>query len=122
MWIDVASDKHYLNAIEVKKSALNPRKPLVGGRDTTSALGSSGSSIGPSSLVPTGIHQLLLSNLTTAYRPRNKPWDQNGGLFTFTSKFAFDGGIYMKVIVFLDFVVDSQYTSLRVNLLSKPLL
>jgi len=56
--------------------------------DTTSALGSSGSSIGPSSLVPTGIHQLLLSNLTTAYRPQNKPWDQNGGLFTFTSKFA----------------------------------
>jgi len=88
VWIDVASDKHYLNAIEVKKSALNPRKPLVGGRDTTSALGSSGSSIGPSSLVPTGIHQLLLSNLTTAYRPRNKPWDQNGGLFTFSSKFA----------------------------------
>jgi len=26
-----------------------------------------------------------------------------------------DGGIYMKVLVFLDFVVDSQYTSLLVN-------
>ena len=32
----------------------------------TSALGPSGSSFGPASLVPVGIHQLLLSNLTTA--------------------------------------------------------
>jgi len=34
----------------------------------TSALGLSGSSFGPSSLAPIGIHHLLLSNLTTGYQ------------------------------------------------------
>ena len=33
VWIDVASVKHYLNAIKAKQSALNARKPLVGGRE-----------------------------------------------------------------------------------------
>ena len=28
-----ASVKHYLNAVKVKQSALNARKPLVGGRE-----------------------------------------------------------------------------------------
>ena len=32
-WIDVASIKHYSNAIKAKQSALNARKPLVGGRE-----------------------------------------------------------------------------------------
>jgi len=31
--IDAASVKHYLNAIRAKQSALNARKPLVGGRE-----------------------------------------------------------------------------------------
>ena len=31
--IDVASVKHYLNAKKAKQSALNARKPLVGGRE-----------------------------------------------------------------------------------------
>ena len=66
VWIDVASVKHYLNATKAKQSALNARKPQVGGRNPTSALGPSGSSFGPSSLAPVGIHHLLLSNLTTA--------------------------------------------------------
>jgi len=35
-------------------------------RNSTSPLGASGSSFSPSSLTPTGIHHLLLSNLTTA--------------------------------------------------------
>ena len=33
VWIDVASVKHYLNAIIAIQSALNARKPLVGGRE-----------------------------------------------------------------------------------------
>ena len=33
VWIDVASVKHYLNVIKAKESALNARKPLVGGRE-----------------------------------------------------------------------------------------
>jgi len=33
--IDVASVKRYLNAIKAKQSALNARKPLVGGRDSS---------------------------------------------------------------------------------------
>ena len=33
VWIDVASAEHYLNAIKAKQSALNARKPLVGGRE-----------------------------------------------------------------------------------------
>jgi len=65
VWIDVASVKYYLNVIKAKQSALNARKPLVGGREPTSALGPLGSSFGPSSLAPVGIHHLLLSNLTT---------------------------------------------------------
>jgi len=35
--------------------------------NTTSALGPLGSSFGPSSLVPVGIHHLLMSNLTTGW-------------------------------------------------------
>jgi len=33
VWIDVASVKHYLNATKAKESALNARRPLVGGRE-----------------------------------------------------------------------------------------
>jgi len=33
---DVTSIKHYLNAIKAKHSALNARKPLVGGRELRS--------------------------------------------------------------------------------------
>jgi len=33
VWIDVASVKHYLNAIKAKQTALNARKRLVGGRE-----------------------------------------------------------------------------------------
>ena len=33
VWIDVASVKHYLNATKAKQSALNARKPQVGGRE-----------------------------------------------------------------------------------------
>ena len=33
VWIDVASVKHYSNAIKAAQSALNARKPLVGGRE-----------------------------------------------------------------------------------------
>ena len=33
VWTDVASIKHYLNAIKAKQSALNARKPLVGGQE-----------------------------------------------------------------------------------------
>jgi len=58
VWIDVASLKHYLNAIKAKQGALNARKPMVGGREPTSALG-------PSGLALIGIQHLLLSNLTT---------------------------------------------------------
>jgi len=36
-------------------------------RSTTCGLGPLGSSLGPSSLAPVGIHRLLLSNLTTAH-------------------------------------------------------
>ena len=57
MWINVASVKHYLEsvtAIEAKQSALNARKPLVGRREPHLW-----------GLAPTGIHHLLLGNLTT---------------------------------------------------------
>ena len=37
--------------------------------NTTSALGPLGSSFGPSSLAPVGIHHLFLSNLTTVNVP-----------------------------------------------------
>jgi len=40
------------------------------GSPPSSALGPSGSSFGPSSLAPIGIHHLLLSNLTTVCRER----------------------------------------------------
>jgi len=76
MWVDVASVKHYLNAIKAKQSALSARKPLVGGREHgpinrtrsiyRSMVGNPTSALGPSGLAPTGIHHLLLSNLTTA--------------------------------------------------------
>ena len=33
VWINVVSVKHYLNAIKAKQSALNARKPLVGGHE-----------------------------------------------------------------------------------------
>ena len=61
--IHAASIKHYLNSIKAKQSALNAQK-LLG--NPASALDPSGSSFGPSSLAPVGIHHLLLSNLTTA--------------------------------------------------------
>ena len=57
--------KHYLNAIKAKQSALNARKPLVGRREPRLCSRPIGSSFGPSGLAPTGIHHLLLSNLTT---------------------------------------------------------
>ena len=63
--------KHYLNAIKAKQTALNARKPQVGGREPTSALGPSRSSFDPLSLAPTGIHRLLLSNITTV---GNRVW------------------------------------------------
>ena len=46
---------------------------------------------------------------------------QNGGLFAFTSKFALLTMVAISKHVF-DFAMDSQYTSLRVNFLSVPLL
>jgi len=57
--------KRYLNATKAKQSALNARKPQVGGREFHSALGTSGSSFDPPGLTPTGIHHFLLSHLTT---------------------------------------------------------
>ena len=60
MWINVASVKHYLKAItaiEAKQGALNARKPLVGRREPHLW-----------GLAPTGIHHLLLGNLTTEFR------------------------------------------------------
>jgi len=62
---NVASVKHYLNAIKAKHSALNARKSWSAVGNPTSALGLLGSSFGPSSLAPIGIHHLLLSNFTT---------------------------------------------------------
>ena len=70
VWIDVASVKHYLNAIKAKQGALNARKLLIGCRQPTSAFGHSGSSFGPSNLAPIGIRLLLLNNLTTAQTVR----------------------------------------------------
>ena len=67
-WIDVASVKHSLNATKAAQSALNARKPLVGGWGPHLCFGPSGSSFCPLSLAPIGIRHLLLSNLTTAYR------------------------------------------------------
>jgi len=66
--IDVASVDHYLNAIKAKQSALNARKPLVGGREPHLCSLPFGSSFGPSGLAPLGIHHLLLSNFTTERR------------------------------------------------------
>jgi len=50
------------------QSELNARNlnPWSAVENPTSALGLSGSSFGPPSLAPTGIHHLLLSNLTTS--------------------------------------------------------
>jgi len=59
--------KRYLNATEAKQSALNARQPQVGGQESTSPLGASGSSFDPSGLAPTGSHHFLLSNLTIDY-------------------------------------------------------
>ena len=65
-WIDVASIKHYSNAIKAKQSALNARKPLVGGREPYLC-----SRLFRLELRPfrprayIGIHHLFLSNLTT---------------------------------------------------------
>ena len=58
MWTDVASVKHYLNAIKVKVSALNVRKPVVGGREPHLYSQPFGLELRPC------IHHLLLSNLT----------------------------------------------------------
>jgi len=33
VWIDAASDKHYLNAIKAQETALNAGKPMVGGEE-----------------------------------------------------------------------------------------
>jgi len=60
--------RHYLNAIKAKQSALNARNPRSAVGNPTSALGPSGSSFDPSSLAPTRIQHLLLSNLTTDKR------------------------------------------------------
>jgi len=50
------------------------------GTHLCSALGPSGSSFGPSSLAPIGIHNLLLSNLTTAVTLYVRiQWNSNGG-------------------------------------------
>ena len=61
-----SSIKQYLNSTKAKQSHLNARKPLSAVGKPTFALGPSGSSFGPSGRAPTGIHHLLLSNLTTA--------------------------------------------------------
>jgi len=68
VWIDVASIKHCLNATKTRHSALNARKPLVGGREPHLCTRPFGSSFGPSSLAPLVIHRLLLSNFTTERR------------------------------------------------------
>ena len=65
VWIDVASVKHYLNAIKAK-SALNARKPLVGGRQPHLCSRPFGLELRSfKSLALIGIYHLLLSNLTT---------------------------------------------------------
>ena len=61
-----SSIKQYLNSTKAKQSHLNARKPLSAVGKPTFALGPSGSSFGPSGRAPTGIHHLLLRNLTTA--------------------------------------------------------
>jgi len=66
VWIDVASVKHYLNAIKAKLTALMLENPWSAVGNPTSALDPPGSSFSPSSLAPIGIHHLLLSNLTTS--------------------------------------------------------
>jgi len=66
--IDVASDKHYLNAIKAKQSALNARKPLVGGREPHLCSRLFGFELWPFNLAPVGIHHLVLSNLTAVHR------------------------------------------------------
>ena len=65
VWIDVASIKHYSNAMKAKQSALNARNPWSAVGNPTSAIGPSGANFGLSSLAPIRIHHLLLSNLTT---------------------------------------------------------
>jgi len=45
---------------------------------------------------------------------------QNGGLFTFISEFALLTIVGIWSMIFTDFAMDSQYSTLRVNLLSKP--
>jgi len=64
VWIDVASVKHYLNAIKAKQSALNARKPLVGGREPRLCSQ-------PFGLELIGIHHLLPSDLTSAHVQRS---------------------------------------------------
>ena len=64
MWIDVASVKHYLNAIKARVLWML-ENPWSAVGNPTSAPGPSDSIFGPSSLAPVGIHHLLLSNLTT---------------------------------------------------------
>jgi len=64
VWIDVASVKHYLNAIKAKQSALNAENPW-------SAVGNPTSALGPSGLALIGIQHLLLSNLTTVTSMQN---------------------------------------------------
>ena len=58
MWIDVASVNHYLNAIKAKQSALDARKPLVGGLEPRLCSWPFGSSFSPSSLAPERIQPL----------------------------------------------------------------
>jgi len=73
VWIDVSSVKHYLNAMKAKRMPRMRENPWSAVGNLTSALGHSGSSCGPSSLVPIGIHHLLLSNLTTGRASRTRP-------------------------------------------------
>jgi len=66
--IYVASIKHYLNTIKAKQSALNARKPLVGGREPHLCSRLFGFELWPFNLAPVGIHHLVLSNLTAVHR------------------------------------------------------
>jgi len=65
-------------------------------------------------------------SLNSVGNPWSPSWRRKGRLrwegFTEKGVFVTCDVWNMKVLVFFDFVMDSQYSSLRVNLLSKPLL
>jgi len=123
VWIDVASDKHYLNAIEVKQCVECSKTP--GRRSGTphllSALRARASALQASCLQGSTSSCWVIQPLRIGHGTSHGTRMADCLHLRASLHYLWWLNLYESTS-FLDFVVDSQYTSLRVNLLSKPLL